>query len=72
MNNDWLAVSKIFYSPFHIWDVILPDGQNMLKPPSRMMVKTTGNLGVFSPPDPENEVWAQYLHRGLVDFWLSS
>ena len=44
----------------------------MLKPPSRMMVKTTGNLGMFSAPDPEIEVWTQYLHRGLVDFWLSS
>ena len=26
MNNDWLVVSTIVYSPFHIWDVILPDG----------------------------------------------
>jgi hypothetical protein len=38
-NHDWLVVSNIFYFPFHIWDVILPNGlsyvSRWLKPPTR-------------------------------------
>ena len=42
--SNWLVVSKIFYWPFHIWDVILPIDESYfskwLKPPTRLSAKT--------------------------------